>query len=194
MMLDIFMPEYQFSERHQTLVASTPEIVFQSIQDMDFNQSPLIRTLFRIREIPWRMFNRRSREPGLGHALQDLVRLGFIPLADEPPREICLGVVGRFWQPAPDLIQMPSDQFKDFDDFSYAKAVMNFVVTPLDASTCRLTTETRVWCPSGKARKRFRRYWAMIRPFSGLIRREMLMIAKRSAEAAYAEEGVNRCL
>ena len=193
MMLDIFMPEYQFREHHQTLVASTPEILFQSVQDMDFKQSPLIRPLFQIREIPGRIINRRSREPGLGHTLKDMIRMGFIPLADEPPRETCLGVVGRFWRPIPDLVQMPGDQFKHFDDPSYAKAVMNFLVTSLDDSTCRLTTETRVCCPDKAAQRKFRRYWTMIRPFSGLIRKEMLKIAKQSAETVNSMKGIRRC-
>jgi hypothetical protein len=189
MVFDIFMSEYQFSEHHQTLVISNPEILFQSIKDMDFKQSPLIRTLFRIREIPWRILNRRSHKPGLGNALRDMIEMGFILLADEPPREICLGVVGRFWQPSPDLIQVSAERFKQFDDPGYAKAAMNFLITPLDDSTCRLTTETRVWCPNSMAKKQFRRYWTMIRPFSGLIRKEMLMIAKRSAQAEYARKG-----
>jgi hypothetical protein len=193
MLLNEFMPRHQFREFHQTPVNSNPEVLFQAIQDMDLRQSPLIHVLFRLREIPGKIIKPRSQVPDFGYTLKDMTRLGFIPLAEEPPNEICLGVVGRFWRPAPDLIEMSGDQFKLFDDPGYAKAVMNFLITPLDPSTCRLTTETRVWCPDKEALRKFRRYWTMIRPFSGLIRKEMLMIAKRSAKAAYAEKGESQC-
>jgi hypothetical protein len=46
-----------------------------------------------------------------------------------------------------------------------------------------LTTETRVHVADPAARRKFGRYWRVIRPFSGLIRILMLRAAKRKAEA-----------
>jgi hypothetical protein len=46
-----------------------------------------------------------------------------------------------------------------------------------------LSTETRVLATDAAARRRFRRYWLAIRPFSGLIRRVWLRAIKRRAEA-----------
>jgi hypothetical protein len=44
-----------------------------------------------------------------------------------------------------------------------------------------LTTETRVQLTDANARRAFRRYWLVIRPFSGLIRRAWLRaIAQRA--------------
>jgi len=48
----------------------------------------------------------------------------------------------------------------------------------------RLTTETRIKCLDEDSRSRFGWYWAFIRPFSGLIRMEMLRAIKRKAETA----------
>ena len=46
-----------------------------------------------------------------------------------------------------------------------------------------LSTETRILCLGPKALKRFRAYWMVIRPFSGIVRKEWLRIAKKMAEA-----------
>jgi hypothetical protein len=47
-----------------------------------------------------------------------------------------------------------------------------------------LTTETRVHVPDPVSRRKFVRYWRFVRPFSGLIRRQVLQAAKRRAESA----------
>jgi hypothetical protein len=46
-----------------------------------------------------------------------------------------------------------------------------------------LSTETRVHVADPAARRKFRRYWFVIRPFSGLIRILLLRAARRRAEA-----------
>ncbi|HJS47103.1 MAG TPA: hypothetical protein VJ773_03850 [Gemmatimonadales bacterium] len=50
----------------------------------------------------------------------------------------------------------------------------------------RLTTETRVVCADAPARASFSRYWRVVRPFSGLIRRSMLRTIRREAERRVA--------
>jgi hypothetical protein len=47
-----------------------------------------------------------------------------------------------------------------------------------------LVTETRVHVPDPVSRRKFVRYWRVVRPFSGLIRMLVLQAAKRRAEAA----------
>lgn len=193
MLLSEFMPRYQFREFHQIPVDSDPEVIFQTLPDMDLRRSFPIRALFRLRELPGKIIKPHNQAPDFGYTLRDMIRLGFIPLAEDPPHEICLGLVGRFWRPVPDIIQIPGHEFKDFDDPGYAKVVMNFHIPSLEPGKCRLTTETRIWCPNAKTQARFRPYWTIIRPFSGLIRREMLKIAKQTAEAANSMKGIRRC-
>jgi hypothetical protein len=45
----------------------------------------------------------------------------------------------------------------------------------------KLTTETRVRCTDERSRRAFARYWYVIRPFSGLVRRSWLRAARRRA-------------
>ena len=50
----------------------------------------------------------------------------------------------------------------------------------LDGTT--LSTETRVLATDEASRRAFRRYWLVIRPFSGLIRRVWLRAIRQRAE------------
>ncbi len=42
--------------------------------------------------------------------------------------------------------------------------------------------ETRVQCLGPRARRNFRLYWALIGPFSGLIRKEALRLVRKGLE------------
>jgi hypothetical protein len=48
----------------------------------------------------------------------------------------------------------------------------------------RLVTETRVGCTDAGSRRRFRLYWLLVRPFSGVIRKAMLGAVAREATRA----------
>jgi hypothetical protein len=61
------------------------------------------------------------------------------------------------------------------------EGVLNFRVEQVEGRTV-LTTETRVLCTDPGARRRFRRYWALIRPASGAIRVAGLRAIRRRAE------------
>lgn len=55
--------------------------------------------------------------------------------------------------------------------------ILNFHV-----SGGELTTETRVFVTDDRSRRLFTGYWVVIRPFSGLIRRQWLAAIARRAE------------
>jgi hypothetical protein len=57
------------------------------------------------------------------------------------------------------------------------------VIINFRAHAGELTTKTRVLLTDDRSRNAFRRYWLLIRPFSGLIRRRWLAaIARRAVE------------
>jgi hypothetical protein len=55
-------------------------------------------------------------------------------------------------------------------------------VAPGRAGGAAVSTETRVLCTDERSRRAFRRYWTLVRPFSGLTRIEMLRAIRREAE------------
>ena len=59
----------------------------------------------------------------------------------------------------------------------------SFTVERESDAVPRLATETRVVAHGISARRKFRAYWLLVGPFSGLIRKEMLRLVKRNAES-----------
>jgi hypothetical protein len=100
----------------------------------------------------------------------------FSILAEEPDRELVAGGIGKPWQLRGGGLPRVED-FRGFAEPGYAKMAMNF---RLDGRM--LATETRVFLTDEAAGRAFRRYWLVIRPFSGLIRRVWLRAIKRRAE------------
>jgi hypothetical protein len=95
-----------------------------------------------------------------------------------------LGLTGRFWQLRGDrdpTRPRTATEFLAYRSPDSCKAVIDFRVGPF-----QLSTETRVHVADPAARRKFRRYWLVIRPFSGLTRILFLRAARRRAEAAPA--------
>jgi hypothetical protein len=63
------------------------------------------------------------------------------------------------------------------------KAVWNFAVVAESEQMTRVITETRIQAFGRSARWKFRAYWLIVSPFSGIIRKEILELVKRNAEA-----------
>ncbi len=49
MLIDDFMPTYDFEEKHETIVRASAETVYAALGLFDFNESGIIRWLFRLR-------------------------------------------------------------------------------------------------------------------------------------------------
>jgi hypothetical protein len=170
MLIDDFLSEYDFVERHGVSIRAAATDIYRAANEVDFSESFLIRWLFRLRGL--------SSEKV---TLDSLKTSRFAILGETLNRELVLGVVGRFWTLKGELKKIDAESFKRFDSAGYAKAAWNFSLSP-DGDDTRLTTETRIKCTDDESRSSFRFYWTFIRPFSGLIRTEMLRLIKNKAE------------
>jgi hypothetical protein len=187
-LLDKALPEYDFREQHTRHIDAPPERVDEAVRAVTIRDMPLARLLFALRAAPARMRRKPTRfgevdVPLLGLALD----VAFGPLGDDPGNEVVIGMIGQPWK----LVGGESrrfarpQEFTAFADPGFVKAAMNFRYEPVDAGT-RLTTETRVLATDPDSRRRFRRYWLVIRPGSGLTRRAWLRAAARRAEGERA--------
>lgn len=172
MLIDEFMPKYDFIETHDIEIRASREKVFDLINKIDLSDSIIIRTLLFLRGMPSDKHLKIS----------DLRKSNFEILGVRENRELLVGLAGKFWTPYGNLQKINADNFREFDKEGFAKAVWNFSVVGNSDET-RLTTETRVRCLDDASRRSFGFYWTFIQPFSGLIRREMLRIVKKKAEA-----------
>jgi hypothetical protein len=182
MLIDDFMPVSEFSERHAVRVAAPPERAWEAVRALDLGGSPLIRALFALRSLPALLAGKRGRGKKLGSTMEALLRSGFVLLAERPPREIVLGLTGRFWTPTGGLTRVEADAFRDYDRPGLAVAAWNFTVLPTDEGSL-VATETRVRCTDAASLRSFRRYWRVVRPFSGLVRMEALRAVRRAAQS-----------
>ena len=109
---------------------------------------------------------------------EEMDRAGFEVVAEEPGREVVITAIGRNPGSCAGGKRPPvAEDFRAFAEPGYAKMAMNF---RLEGGV--LSTETRVFLTDERRAGAFRRYWLVIRPFSGLIRREWLRgIARRAA-------------
>jgi hypothetical protein len=183
-LLDEVLPRFDASERHDIVVAAPPEVVFEAIKDVTVRDVRLMTPLMAVRGLP-RLVKRRRRLRRLRSSppvLRRLLEVGFVQLGERPGAEIVVGAVGRFWRPAGNRpISVPTrEEFLSFAEPGYAKAAMAFLVRP-EGDRSRVVTETRIVGTSPDATRAFLRYWRVIRPGSGAIRRSWLAAIRRRA-------------
>ena len=167
MLLSEVLPEYHFRERHQRRIDAAPDAVFAAIRTVTLAETPIARMLMRLRGM---------RAGSARPLVEEMDAEGFVQLAAEPLRELLYTAIGQPWKLLGGRRADAAD-FRAFAEPGYAKMGFNF---RLEHGV--LSTETRVLLTDERSRKLFRRYWLVIRPFSGLIRREWLRaIARRAA-------------
>jgi hypothetical protein len=179
--LDEFAPVYQFNEVHRIRIRAPQARIYRSINEVTASEITLFRTLTWIRRFgraaPESILNAPSHDP----VLEVATRTGFLLLADDPERELVVGTIVI----APHGAKRPAtpQQFKELVAPGVAKAVMNFRIEDAGDGERLLSTETRVHATDASAQRRFARYWTVIRPASGFIRRMWLRAIKRRAES-----------
>ena len=171
---------------HADVFRASPAECYRVASELDLFQTPVIRTLIGIRGLPQRAA-RTLRGRGMTptpHAsrgtfrFRDMVDLGWISLGETPGVEMVLGQVSRPWKGVAVSTQVPTtpEQFTSFDEPGFAKIATSLRVDPYGNDSSILTMETRVAITDEMSRRRFRRYWLVIGPFSSLIRRMALRL------------------
>ena len=185
MLIDRFLPAYDWNEVHSVEIAAAPRVVLDAVRSVTAREIRFLRLLMGLRALPRRILRRpaASHARGRGPVLEEVLRSGFVLLAEEPEREVVVGTIGRFWQACPTHADIAGGaEFLAFDAPGWAKAAMNFSVSDAGRSRTRLSTETRIAVTDPRARRRFAAYWLIVRPGSGLIRLRWLRAVKKRAE------------
>jgi hypothetical protein len=185
--LDRLVPTFQAVERHSAMIAASADQVWAALSQVTTGELRLFRLLMGVRVLPGRLVRSpRARfdadEPLLGWA----VRFGFTVLGEDARRELVFGAIGQPWRLAGGrgmVAVVDGNDFAAFDRAGYAKMAANFRLASIAGGRAvQLTTETRVACTDAISARRFARYWWLIRPASGTIRRSWLAVIKRRAE------------
>ncbi len=162
--IDRLLPEWDVHEVHAVVLPCAPERALRAVLALPVAPDPLVRLLLHLRGL--------GEGPTLGTAFRSR---GFETLA-QSETEIVAGAAGMPWrrrgglrpfrEAGPGTVRMTID----FRAESHPKG-------------CRLSTETRIAAVDDSARRAFRRYWRIVGPFSGLIRRRWLAAVRRSLSA-----------
>lgn len=182
--LERTISRYDSRELHALAIATDPDRAYRALKEVTLNEAAVVRTLFVVRSLPSMLLRAgglpsRRDEP----LLDQMAASGFPVLHDEPGREVVIGLIGRPWKLAggENVVARDLDEFAAFDRPGFIKAATSFALWPHGAGT-RVVMETRVVATDQLSRRRFARYWLVIRPGSRLIRRSWLKAVGRRAE------------
>lgn len=179
-LIERYLPQYQFAERHERYISATPARVLELITRPEVVDDPITRHLIAVRELPGRLAGllglRGMAREGSAFSLSDFTYLG-----RDGDHEVAFGLAGRFWRMDYGLVVIENAQaFDSLATPGLAKLVMNFTAVAQGNGT-QLATHTRIYCGDIASERRFRAYWLLIRPASGLIRQRLLARVQRAA-------------
>jgi hypothetical protein len=179
-LIDEFLPQYQFSGRHQTTVRCRPGELLDIIQNFRPTRDRVGDTAMLVRQWPAKVMHWLA--PSRAARPRPFTPANFTPLGRDGDREIVGGLIGKFWRPdfGLEVVNGPAE-FLACNPPKTAKLVIGFLADEIGEIT-RLTTETRVYCPDRYSLIMFTPYWLIIRPVSGLLRRRALATIRRLAE------------
>jgi hypothetical protein len=182
--LDFLMPAYDFHERHELTIDASPERVRAALDHLSFADIRAMQTLGRIRAAAMGRTPSGREAQGVPPSapIVEMVkqpRSGFFPL-DDSPREFIFGLAGQPWNNRG--IRLSPEEFRSWAPPDNVKIAANFRIEDAGAGRSRVITETRVFATDDAARRKMARYWALIYPGSGLIRRSRLRAVQERAE------------
>jgi hypothetical protein len=195
LLLDRYLPVFDFTRVEHVLVDADGVATWNALMALDLLEvhTPLLDAAFWARGVPERLAVAIGRTPEPA-PLPPAVRLsddrpglpGWLGLGTLPGREVAFGAVGRFWQPTIAWQDVDSPEaFAAWDDPAWGRIAASFSLRPYGRRTL-LTYEARTAVPDPGARRRFARYWLLVRPFVGHIMRATLGTVREEAERAGA--------
>ena len=187
MLIDRYLPRCDASLEFETTVDAPAGEVYRAIREADL-RDPVISALFALRELPQRLARRLHGQPPppapprvtFGTVIQD--GPGWTLLAERPDQELVVGSVGRFWERDYGGRPVTAEEFAEFAEPGYAKLALDFSVRPGPTGETILHYEARTLTTDEAARRKFRRYWRLIRPGVSLVMRAALHRIKLTAE------------
>jgi hypothetical protein len=159
------LPCAEFLEQHTAVVDAPPERVWVALHETLWSDLVLTRPFLVLRG---------TAAAGLGRRLVDDGPVQMV--TSDEPRYLAGGRVAKPWRPVPEVGPAIAslDDLAAFDEPGWLKMGLDFSLHGLPGGRTRLDTSTLCEPTDDEARRRFGRYWRLIRPFSGLIRRDML--------------------
>jgi len=179
--LDDAMPEYQFCERHSARVHARREQVLQAIRQATFADMKSLDTLLKIRGAFLRAHFRGIGDLQNKRILDSFLESGYL-LGGSEHEIVVFGAVDVRKMRRPEVHTL--QEFADYREQGAIKQAFDFNVEEAGEGSSTIITETRVAATDDLTSRGMGRYWRLIVPGSGLLRRQWLDGIKRRAESA----------
>lgn len=180
--LDEIMPRYQFSERHSIRIHASVEKVMQAVRQSSFGDMRSLAMLLKVRAAALRT---KSQETGAFSSdkqiLDAFVASGYVLGGSGHELLVAGGADLRAKRP---LELRTLQQFADSREQGAVKMAFDFDARDAGDGWSTLTTETRVLALADDSGQGMARYWRLIVPGSGLLRRQWLDGIRRRAESS----------
>jgi hypothetical protein len=183
MELDDVVPAPDHLTRQARVIDAPPAVVWEELHRVRLASLPVSLVLGGLRALPVLLAGKGSI--GLDRTFLDVVPVP--ALSSTPPRAVVFGGVLQAWkltggeQPP----ELDATGVREFAEPGWVKVAMDFRLTPSLGGT-RLSSETRVAATDATTRRRFDRYWLVVRPGSSATRWEVLTAVALRAEARSA--------
>lgn len=177
--IDDILPEYHFSETHSTRVHAPPEQVMRAVRQSTFGDMKSLATLLKIRGMVLRAPFQDSNDFQKKRVLDAFSEAGYISGGNEREIVTC-GVWNARLNRRPDVNTL--QELTAYREQGAVKMAYAFKVEDAGGGWSTLITETRVVATDDATRRGMGRYWRLIVPGSGLLRRQWLDGIKQRAE------------
>lgn len=180
LLLDL-LPDADHVTRQTRWIAAPPAVVWDALHRLRLIDLPVTLALTAVRFLPARLF-RSGRPRAADRALVDILP---IPrLASSPPHSVVFGGPLQAWRLAggrrPPVLD--AEGLRAWSEPGWVKVAMDFRLEARAGGT-QLSSETRVQATDDETRRRFARYWFVVRPGSSAIRWEVLAAVARKVSS-----------
>jgi len=184
LLIDEAMPTFDAGIDEHLIVRSDPATTYDAARRLDFVRvrTPLLVAAMWARGLPARLGGQAPEPPPRLVLAEGDPLPGWLVIGERPGHEIAFGAVGRFWQPNIEWRDVDSADFAAFSEPGWGKIAANFAVASYGERATVLTYECRTVTTDDDSRRRFLRYWTLIRPFVGHIFRATLRTIRDDAE------------
>jgi hypothetical protein len=168
------LPDAQFSETHHRVIKASPAAVLHALQELRWLDLTVTKPLVLLRGMGG---------PSMGS--RRMLEHGPVVMLVQTPSYLMGGQIARPWKPRAEVHPEPLtlDLMRGCNDANWLKYGIDFTINGLEGGRTVLTTRTLCEATDERALRSFRRYWTLIRPFSGLIRRDLLRAVALRAES-----------
>jgi hypothetical protein len=180
MHLDDVVPEADHVTRQARVIDAPRAVVWEELHRLKLRSLPVTMVLGGVRALPLLLTGKHRG--GIDRSFLDVIPIPV--LSSEQPSSVVFGGVLQAWrltggEPPPVL---DAAGVREFAEPGWVKVGMDFRLTPAMGGT-HLSSETRVVATDDATRRRFDRYWLVVRPGSSGIRHEVLTAVAVKAEA-----------